>query len=263
MSTSVAVGDFNHDGRLDLATANPGYYWNASGTVSSLLGRGDGTFKAANNFETGAAPISITVGDFNRDGRLDLVNANLYGNSVSVLLGRGDGTFQAAREFAVGYDPSDVKVGDFNSDGRLDLVTSNSSWFSTVSILLNSTPTVVNTLVSFVPLPETFVTSPDLKGCPIGFVGKFRFSARLTNRSTTPRLEHLMVQVTMLTNGNLVQNAEGGPDGVGALLAVPRQEGYADEVLSLGETVKVPFVVCLRQRAPFRLMLDVVEDGGD
>jgi hypothetical protein len=113
---SVALGDFNGDGRPDLAVANSG-----SNTVSVLLGNGDGTFQAARNFGVGNTPDSVAVGDFNRDGRPDLAVANFYGNDVSVLLGNGDGTFQAASNFSVGGLPASVAVGDFNGDGRPDL----------------------------------------------------------------------------------------------------------------------------------------------
>jgi hypothetical protein len=112
-------------------------------------------------------------------------------------------------------------------------------------------------------LPATYATSSDTKGCPAGFAGTFRFTARLTNRAGSPQLEDLFVRVSTLTNGNLVQNAEGGPAGVGAHVAVPRKEGYADGMLSPRESVKVPFVVCLKKRAPFRLLVDVVEGGED
>src|SRR5216684_1815090 len=79
---SVAVGDFNGDGKLDLAVANL-----RSGDVSVLLGNGDGTFQGAVNYAAAGAS-SIAVGDFNGDGKLDLAVAS---GSVSVLLGNGDG----------------------------------------------------------------------------------------------------------------------------------------------------------------------------
>jgi hypothetical protein len=63
----------------------------------------------------------VAVGDFNRDGKLDLATANQGGNNVSVLSGIGDGTFQAASNIDIGSIPSSVAVGDFNGDGKLDL----------------------------------------------------------------------------------------------------------------------------------------------
>src|SRR6266849_4157848 len=94
---SVAVGDFNRDGHLDLAVANLGTYPNYNGTVSVLLGNGDGTFQAARSHAAGVA-FSVVVGDFNGDGFPDLaVVAGPYPGAVSIFLGNGDGTFQAAQ----------------------------------------------------------------------------------------------------------------------------------------------------------------------
>src|SRR5207302_5093355 len=99
------------------------------GTASILLGKGDGTFRAAQNFAVGLGAISLAVGDLNGDGHPDLAVANA-GNpndlavadtgSVSVFLGKGDGTFQAAHNYPVTTDLS-VVVTDFNGDGHLDL----------------------------------------------------------------------------------------------------------------------------------------------
>src|SRR6516225_6414802 len=94
---SVAVGDFNGDGILDLAVANEG-----SNNVSVLLGNGDGTFQAAVNYTAANEPFSVAVGDFNGDGIQDLAVANESSNNVSVLLGRGDGTFQAPVNYSAG-----------------------------------------------------------------------------------------------------------------------------------------------------------------
>ncbi len=129
---SVAVGDFNADGRPDLAVANSG-----SANVSILLGNGGGTFQAAVSYAVGTTPPSVAVGDFNADGRLDLAVANYNSNTVSILLGNTNGTFQAAVNFAVGVRPNSVAVGDFNADGRPDLAVANQT-SDNVSILLGN-----------------------------------------------------------------------------------------------------------------------------
>jgi hypothetical protein len=135
---SVAVGDFNGDGVPDLVVANQGTFENLTysddSSVSVLLGKGDGTFQAAQSFAAGSGPFSVAIGDFNGDGIVDLAVANyLYPHStVSILLGKGDGTFGAAQSYAVGvvlgggdYATS-VAVADFNGDGRLDLAVASS-----------------------------------------------------------------------------------------------------------------------------------------
>jgi hypothetical protein len=73
----------------------------------------------------GSGPQFVATGDFNGDGKLDLVVVNEGSNNVSVLLGNGDGTFQIPLEFAVGASPFSVAVGDFNGDGKLDLAVVN------------------------------------------------------------------------------------------------------------------------------------------
>ena len=129
---SVAVGDFNGDGKQDLAVAN---YSFSAGKVSILLGDGAGSFSAANNFPVGSFPRSVAVGDFNGDGKQDLAAANNGSNNVSILLGDGAGNFSAATTFGAGSNPWSVAVGDFNGDGKQDLAVAN--WGSSnVSIFL-------------------------------------------------------------------------------------------------------------------------------
>lgn len=122
----IAVGDFNGDGKPDIAVANTG-----SNTVSILLGNGDGTFQAAMNFVAGNSPSTIAVGDFNGNGRLDLAllqpSANGLPGSVSILLGNGDGTFQSPRVQSVGLNALQMAVADFNLDKKPDLMVTGSS----------------------------------------------------------------------------------------------------------------------------------------
>jgi hypothetical protein len=126
---SVAAGDFNGDGLIDLVVANSG-----SDTVSVLLSNRNGNFQAARSFAAGHNPQSVAVGDFNGDGSLDLAIADYYGG-ISVLLGNGDGTFQAFGTFAAGSYLRSVAVADFNRDGVLDLAVANST---DVSVLLGN-----------------------------------------------------------------------------------------------------------------------------
>src|ERR1019366_2828450 len=119
---SVAVGDFNGDGKADMVVLDQG-----TGSVSIFLGNGNGTFQTAVNYDAGylgglgSVPTAVVVGDFNGDGRADLAVAN-YNNHVSVLLGNGDGTFQAPLNYSAGSNPNSIAVADFNLDGKVDLV---------------------------------------------------------------------------------------------------------------------------------------------
>ncbi len=137
LSYSVAVGDFNGDGIQDLALAN---YGASGGSVSILLGNGDGSFQPPRNFGTGAGSNFVAVGDVNGDGTADLVVADVVGNDVSVLLGNGDGSFQPARSFAAGTRPYALALADFNGDGVPDLAVVDSpiSGSGTVSVLLGT-----------------------------------------------------------------------------------------------------------------------------
>jgi beta-lactam-binding protein with PASTA domain len=171
----VAVGDFNGDGKLDLAVVNEGTCCEfTDSSVSILLGNGDGTFGGTAVFLTngtflgfmgppqnlfaGLGALSVAVGDFNGDGKLDLAvtafnkyNAGLgFDNDpeVSILLGNGDGTFGAPSKFAVGdggaFDTVyQVVVGDFNGDGNLDVAavtddTATANDSGSVSVLLGN-----------------------------------------------------------------------------------------------------------------------------
>ncbi len=115
-----AAGDFNGDGKLDLAATN-----NTDNTVSVLLGKGDGTFQAHVDYATGASPKQVVVGDFNGDGNLDLAITNATSNTMSVLLGNGDGTFRPHVDYATQVRRQWLVVADFNSYGKLDLASAN------------------------------------------------------------------------------------------------------------------------------------------
>jgi FG-GAP-like repeat/FG-GAP repeat len=113
---SVATGDFNGDGRPDLAVSDTG-----GSTVSVLLGNGDGTFQPAVNVPVNASTVCVAVGDFNGDGKLDLVVFRYNQNTFSVVLGKGNGTFQTAVNYGTQRLCLAVAVGDVNGDGKPDL----------------------------------------------------------------------------------------------------------------------------------------------
>lgn len=124
----IVVGDFNQDGKEDLAVANQG-----SRQISILLGKGDGTFGTATNYAN-VSGDKLTIGDFDGDGIQDLAT-----NSLNVLLGNGDGTFDAPITFPTSRSNS-IASGDFDGDGSLDLVSTRYS--NDVFVLLqNGVPT--------------------------------------------------------------------------------------------------------------------------
>ena len=128
---SVAVGDFNGDGKPDLAVASLN-----DNAVSVLLNQGNGTFGARATYAVGTYPTSVTVGDFNGDGKPDLAVANSGDGRVGLLLNAGGGTFASEVTYFVGMTPTSVVAADFDGDGKPDLATANTG-DDTVSVLLN------------------------------------------------------------------------------------------------------------------------------
>lgn len=133
---SLAVGDFNGDGKLDVAAVT----FNTS-VVSIFLGHGDGSFAAPVQYSTGPMAQSppyhnVLTGDFNGDGKLDLAVAT--DNGIAVLLGNGDGTFQpfSLVPSLLSYDPGDdlLALADFNGDGKLDIIRSTQTGIINVAL---------------------------------------------------------------------------------------------------------------------------------
>ncbi|MHB1935102.1 MAG: FG-GAP-like repeat-containing protein [Acidobacteriaceae bacterium] len=135
--TGIVAGDFNHDGKLDIAVSD-----SANNNVHVLAGNGDGTFTAIGSYSTGAgtAPSGIVAADFNNDGNLDVATGNAGNNTATVLLGSPTGalTLQAAQ--ATGTNPIALVTADVNSDGNPDVVAFDSPTATTgeVDVLLGN-----------------------------------------------------------------------------------------------------------------------------
>ena len=142
---SVVVGDFNDDGKQDLAAASEN-----SNTISVFFGNGTGGFSPGPTIATAPFPYALAIGDFDGDDNQDLVvTIRAPINIVSVFMGNGMGAFGPPRNFGIDNDPLSVTVGDFDGDGDQDLATANQS-SDNVSVLLGTgTVTLFSPAVNF------------------------------------------------------------------------------------------------------------------
>jgi hypothetical protein len=122
---SLALGDLNNDGKLDVVTANFDVTGNGN-SLSVLLGQGNLTFQPAANYLFRSALAKVVLGDFNADGFLDVAGStpNLY--AAAIYLGNGDGTLKNASEIGLAFLAKSAAVGDINNDGKSDIILSGS-----------------------------------------------------------------------------------------------------------------------------------------
>jgi len=158
---SVASGDFNGDGHLDIVVACSGL-----GKISFFPGSSDGTLGTRTDSNTGAQPVSLAVADLNFDGRVDLAvaQASELGGSVGVLTSNGDGSFQAPVNYQAESGVSEVIVGYLNSDSFVDLVVLNSTTASVSVFTSNGDGTFSTASNYFSGFDPTGMTSGDFNG---------------------------------------------------------------------------------------------------
>lgn len=156
---SMVVGDFNGDGKPDLAVTNSG----ANG-VNVFLNHDGGLSAVSAIPATGDGPSSIAAADFNGDGKVDLAVANSRSNNVTILLGNGDGTFTGAASPATGTAPNSVAVADFNGDGVPDLAVANAGSSNVTILLGNGDGTFTAAASPAADTGSTSVVSADFNG---------------------------------------------------------------------------------------------------
>jgi hypothetical protein len=141
----IYSADINHDGKMDLVVLNAGDYQNSeNGGTYVLLGDAKGGFSMSDDLTEVLNPYDAAVGDFNKDGKLDLVVSTTdFNGSISappmIFLGSGTGTFGAGKSLpTISYIPMHLSAADFNGDGKLDLLLGSCCGLATTSILLGN-----------------------------------------------------------------------------------------------------------------------------
>jgi hypothetical protein len=203
--SGVLVGDFNNDGKLDLALNNL-----ADGQLTFYTGNGDGTFTRTAYQQLGSQTYQMVAGDFNNDGKPDIASALCYGSGVSLVLGNGDGTFGSMQVTGTGSCAIVLVAGDFNGDGNLDIIDGNNT--GNLKVLLGNGNGSFTTAPATVPIGTT----------PYGMAaGDFNGDGKLDFATANP-------------STNAVSVALGNGDGsftIGATVAVgsqPEAIGVAD-----------------------------------
>ncbi|CAF4253338.1 unnamed protein product, partial [Rotaria sordida] len=122
-STSIAIGDFNNDMRLDIVVTNP-----RNNNIALLFGYANEAFVKERTLSTGngSRPQSFAIGDFNNDDHMDIAVVNSRTNNVGIFLGYGNNSFTNQLAYTTGAAPKSVALGDFNNDSNLDIVVANS-----------------------------------------------------------------------------------------------------------------------------------------
>lgn len=157
---SVAVGDFNGDGRTDII-ANGAY----EGRVYVWLGNGNGTFSAGTSYTTGLTPSIgyMNVGDFNGDGRTDVVTVERNTGMLSMMFGNSNGSFSAAITYSTGANfetNTTVNVGDIDGNGTLDIAVGRAN--SSIGVFLNRGDGTLSSILSIAaPNSGNYVTLAD------------------------------------------------------------------------------------------------------
>jgi hypothetical protein len=224
--SSLALADVNGDGKPDLVAVNK-----FGGSVYVALNQGHGIFGFAQTYHVpggllSPAPCEVAVGDFNGDGKPDIIVTAPRLNSVSVLLNTGNGAFGTAQTYAVGGTPTAVALGDLSGDGRLDIVTANSN--GTVSVL-------PNTATGTFGAAQTYAVGGPANSVALG---DFNHDGRLDIATTGSTETDVLLNTG---NGTFAAYQKVGPAGSAVVAADFKGDGYIDlaELSASKNTIEV------------------------
>jgi hypothetical protein len=210
--SSVAIGDIDGDGKLDVVTANSG-----DNTITLLRGNGFGSFNIPYNYTVGLNPYSVAIGDINGDGRPDIVTANSGDNTVTVLSNKsvvnnprndfnGDGKSDilwrnndgsvalwqlngsTATPKSIGALPAGwttAGTGDFNGDGKTDILLRNTATGSVANWRMNGEAVIKATTIGTLTAGWSIAGTAYLYGDPRDINGDGTADILLTNTNGT------------------------------------------------------------------------------
>jgi hypothetical protein len=159
----VVAADLRGIGKLDLVSANEGYY---AHSLTVLTNNGSGIFGSNATYTVGNGPFCVVAADVNGDGKLDLISANFSDSTLTVLTNKGNGTFKVSATLYAGVYPKFVTAADLNGDGRVDLICANQySFTNTLKVLTNNGTGVFGSNATLtVGLDPHCVVAADLRG---------------------------------------------------------------------------------------------------
>jgi len=209
---SVSIGDLDGDGKPDMAVANSGS--NTASVYKNTSTSGSVSFAAKVDFTAGSGPFSISIGDIDGDGKLDLAVANNASNNASVFRNTSSpgiinaGSFAARVDFAAGGAPQIISIGDIDGDGKPDLAVANFT-DNSVSVLRNAS---VPGTVSFAAKVDltTAGQASSASICDIDGDGKPDVAATNYNGTSISVFRNLSTPAVLQTaasgNGNPITN---------------------------------------------------------